>query len=474
MGAVYLAKRLDSAGEPVAIKVLTLSSARDRFENEARVLLNLKSPHTVRVLELGRTEDGAPFLVMEHLAGRTLSDAMDEGDLCDRRILEVLRDVCASLEEAHGMGLIHRDLKPSNIYLQRVAGREYVRVLDFGIAKLVNGTAKLQVPLQAISSPTRGPIGSPPFMAPEQCRGEQVSDRTDLFALGLIAYLAFSGKPAYKYRSGEPNAVLFTHASDLPRPLEHDRRGLPIAPALRELVSGLLAVEPEARLGPAGRVRTRIEALLETEAPNSLSARPPQRHPRVRGGARPSRAPIRVPATAAALAIAGLAWMRFSARPPPTETPAVVPVAPEARASAPEPGPETAGARAVRPRETRATARPRETRAAARRRSPRVLSCEDLSGRTRDDPRAALGAAIDLVEGCLRRSPVKAPDLEVRFRWRGEQAFFRVVGAPEGSTLAKCVREGAGRVKVPAQLRPEGGGGGVRGMVFLSCRFRTR
>src|SRR5262245_37447225 len=175
MGVVYRAVRV-GLGRAVAIKFLHPWIAENpvtmrRFEVEAQAASKLTHPNTTPVIDFG-VEDGAPYLVMEHVVGRPLRSLIDAGPTPPARAIAVMRQVLAGLGHAHKLGIVHRDVKPDNIVLGEEG--DLVRVLDFGLAKLEGHTGV-----------TAGfAMGTPSYMSPEQTLGEKVDARTDLYAAG--------------------------------------------------------------------------------------------------------------------------------------------------------------------------------------------------------------------------------------------------------------------------------------------------
>jgi serine/threonine-protein kinase len=253
-GVVYVAKQL-SVGREVAIKVLNFEGANRpdilrRFEAEATITSSLRHPNTIRLIDFGRLPDGRPYLVTERLRGETLETALAEAALPAHRVLTVLRDVCAALEEAHEHQIVHRDLKPGNIFLEMVGRREMAKVLDFGIAKV----------LDASNVTTRGVLlGTTAYMAPEQVRGHAVDGRTDLYSLGVVAYHALAGHPPFEGKSAW--ATMRMHEIDPPPPLEFPAEPK-VRDALERLVMDMLAKAPELRPASASRVLSRLDAVL--------------------------------------------------------------------------------------------------------------------------------------------------------------------------------------------------------------------
>jgi eukaryotic-like serine/threonine-protein kinase len=200
MGEVYRA-RDTRLGRDVAIKVLPASMARDaerlrRFETEARAVAALNHPNILSIHDIG-THDGAPYLVSECLEGKSLRTELGDGPLPPRRTVEYGIEIAQGLAAAHDKGIIHRDLKPENIFITR-DGR--VKILDFGLAKLVRPEAVSDQGATMESQPTSAGalLGTVGYMAPEQVRGEPTDARSDIFALGTILYEMLSGQRAFR------------------------------------------------------------------------------------------------------------------------------------------------------------------------------------------------------------------------------------------------------------------------------------
>ena len=195
MGAVFRARdvRLD---RDVALKVvkadlLSNPDARSRFRREAQVVAKLQHPSIVSIFDYGSLPDGGAFLVMEFVRGRDLRVALREhGPYAAQEAVPLMKGVCAAIDAAHAAGVLHRDLKPENILLPE--GRSDVKVLDFGIAKLVgdHGGEEHEETLTAVGMP----IGTPAYMAPEQLAGAIVTPQTDLFSLGVLAFELVTGE----------------------------------------------------------------------------------------------------------------------------------------------------------------------------------------------------------------------------------------------------------------------------------------
>lgn len=197
MGAVYRARHI-KVGRKFAIKVLHESLTNHpklvmRFEREAELAGRLDHPNVVGVVDVGVTDDGMHYLVMEFAPGQSLATLVGE-PMATERVLELARQLCDGLQHAHDMGLIHRDFKPDNVIVERDAIRgEHARIVDFGVAILRDDAGRDADADRRYT--TKGVVvGTPHYMAPEQARGGEIDHRVDLFALGLVCYELLTGK----------------------------------------------------------------------------------------------------------------------------------------------------------------------------------------------------------------------------------------------------------------------------------------
>ncbi|OYT72248.1 MAG: hypothetical protein CFK52_05360 [Chloracidobacterium sp. CP2_5A] len=199
MGAVFLATHL-TLGSSVAIKVLSPGLTADqslvkRFQREAQVGGQLTHPNIVRVQDFGKTPDGLLFMVMEYVPGEMLSARLAQaGKLALDECLFVLEPLCDALGLAHGRGLLHRDLKPANVIVGELGGRRVVKLLDFGIVKLLQ-------PDENVSqlTATGQVFGTPLYMAPEHLMGLTLTPQADIYSLAVMAYEMLTGKPPVQH-----------------------------------------------------------------------------------------------------------------------------------------------------------------------------------------------------------------------------------------------------------------------------------
>jgi serine/threonine-protein kinase len=244
MGEVYEARHA-VVGRRFAVKFLhappTLGSgAAARFLREAQAAGALESPHIAAVVDFDVAPDGAPFMVMEYLAGESLARVLRrEVRLPVPRVVDLVLQACAGLAVAHAAGIVHRDLKPDNLFLvERPDGAELLKIVDFGIAKLLNQTAPGDM------TQSGAVLGTPYYMAPEQARGERAVDqRVDVHALGLIAYELLCGRKPHPGDSY--NAILAHILTEPVVPLSELRPGLP--QELAAVIERAMAFEPAAR-----------------------------------------------------------------------------------------------------------------------------------------------------------------------------------------------------------------------------------
>jgi non-specific serine/threonine protein kinase/serine/threonine-protein kinase len=200
MGAVYLAERADGDFRKlVAVKVVKRGMDTDfvlrRFHHERRALAALDHPNIARLLDAGATDDGLPYIIMEHVEGQDIDRYCDERKLSIDARLRLFLAVCAGVSHAHQSLIIHRDIKPSNIL---VTGDGTPKLLDFGIAKILNPSLA-DAPFEHTATALR--MLTPDYASPEQVRGERVTTASDVYSLGVLLYLLLTGRPPYHFRT---------------------------------------------------------------------------------------------------------------------------------------------------------------------------------------------------------------------------------------------------------------------------------
>jgi len=263
MGSVHLATHLGT-GRYVAVKLIAPQFMRnahfvERFRREARAAGRLRHPHIVDVTDFGFSrlgEDEVAYLVMEYLDGCSLGQVLrEEGSLPLPRVVEILEQVCSAVHEAHQAGIVHRDLKPDNIWLEpdRLGGFR-VKVLDFGIAQLADeavlpsstaSSPPLEAPMATAALTRAGAVlGTPLYMSPEQCRGQALDPRSDLYSLGVIAHQMLAGAPPF---DGPVETVLEAHQSGVPPRLRRDRRGVRVPAGVAQVLGSALEKDPARR-----------------------------------------------------------------------------------------------------------------------------------------------------------------------------------------------------------------------------------
>jgi len=248
MGVVYKARQIQ-VDRFVAVKMLHAHVAADpqglkRFQHEAKACGALQHPNLVQVHDSGVVDEARPYLVMSYEEGESLSQILErEGVLAPQRAINIFMQVCDGLAHAHHKGIIHRDLKPGNILLTNSdMGPDFVKVVDFGIAKLLGPTGGKDS--QSITK-TGETFGSPWYMSPEQCVAQTLDARSDVYALGCVMYHALTGKPPL---AGESAFETMTfHVSKRPPPFRNIRPDLRIMPDLEKAVFTALEKVPEER-----------------------------------------------------------------------------------------------------------------------------------------------------------------------------------------------------------------------------------
>jgi serine/threonine protein kinase len=254
MGAVYRGTRV-LIGDEVAIKVLLPDTdvnpeAAERFRREARTAARLKHPNAVAIYDFGVTPDGLMYLVMEFVEGRSLRQMIrQQGALDLQPVTEITTQVCAALEEAHHQDIIHRDIKPDNIIVREMQSGLRVTVLDFGIAKLRDLTV-------SNLTQTGSVMGTPQYMSPEQCMGEGLDTRSDIYSVGIVLYEMLCGM--VPFNSPTSTAVAVQQVTQAPPPPRSLNPG--ISPAVEAVVLHALEKKREARPQSAAALAQELKA----------------------------------------------------------------------------------------------------------------------------------------------------------------------------------------------------------------------
>jgi serine/threonine-protein kinase len=262
MGVVYKCEHT-RMGKIMAIKLLHGDLARDaevqrRFRREAQAASRLSHPNTVSIFDFG-TADGLMYLVMEYVSGEDLGKILRTAHhLPPTRVAAIAAQACGSLAEAHEKGIVHRDLKPENLLISALKdGRDFVKLLDFGLAKLREGEERNEI----TSAGTL--VGTPYYMAPEIIRAQGVDHRADVYALGAVIYRAVTGTPAFTGQS--PVAVLTRTLTDELVPPSRRRPELEIPAAIDGIVMRAMAREPADRYAQIDELRAALAEYLATE-----------------------------------------------------------------------------------------------------------------------------------------------------------------------------------------------------------------
>ncbi|WP_434045294.1 MULTISPECIES: protein kinase domain-containing protein [Sorangium] len=249
MGRVYNGEQpMGTSVRKVAVKTLLSQHAKDpqvvaRFMRECGTVSELEHPNTIKVYDFGQTNTGELYIAMELLNGQSLEEALERGGaLSPERVDRIIAQVCGSLHEAHEKGIVHRDLKPANIFLTRRAGEEdYVKVLDFGIAKRDDRSAKAEQKLTQQGMV----LGTPPYMSPEQFTGTELDARSDIYSLGVLTYEMLTGR--LPFDADTPWAWATQHMTAQPFPFEAVPMGAAAPPKMKAAVMRALSKKREDR-----------------------------------------------------------------------------------------------------------------------------------------------------------------------------------------------------------------------------------
>jgi serine/threonine protein kinase len=256
-GAVFRGKQI-ATGREVALKILHPHNVADqtivaRFRREAEACSRLRDPHTVTTYDFDETPDGILYLAMELLRGQSLHQIQKaQGPLGVPRVLKIMDQVAASLAEAHANGIVHRDMKPENVFIETREGDDHVKVLDFGIAKMV-GEERSVPALTAVGQT----LGTLEFMSPEQLRGQKLDGRSDLYALGMMAYEMLTSTLPFAGAKSPIEIINFHMRQEPPAPSTLSDK-VTIPPAIDAIILKMVAKDREKRFADAAALREEI------------------------------------------------------------------------------------------------------------------------------------------------------------------------------------------------------------------------
>ncbi len=265
-GAVYRGTQ-KLTGRKVAIKVLHPDQSRDqhllkRFQREGQVLCKLRDAHSVTTYDFDQTSDGLLYIAMELLEGRSLYDVFREETRLEwKRMIKILSEMCSSLGEAHELGIVHRDLKPENVYLEQRKGHsDFVKILDFGIAKVLHGDGAGGKATQLTA--TGQTLGTLEYMSPEQLMGKQLDGRSDVYALGVLTYEMITGRLPYPDAKG-PAGLITAQLRQVPEPPSVACPAAQLPPSVDQLVLKMLAEDKADRFLDVGELRDACRSIME-------------------------------------------------------------------------------------------------------------------------------------------------------------------------------------------------------------------
>jgi serine/threonine protein kinase len=275
MGRIYEAEQMP-LGRRVALKVMDLTYAEEldpdfqkRFFLEASTCAQLSHPNTIRVFDYGNADEETFYIVMEFVPGRTLLKTINESaPLAPLRVIHVARQICGSLAEAHGQGVIHRDLKPSNVLLtEHGDSKDFVKVLDFGLVKLIR-EGEAEITKSGLF------LGSPNYMSPEQIRSNKVDQRSDIYSLGVLLFMCLTGRAPFKRDTSVK--VLLAQLEDEPPAFSEVLAPNQVCDSLEWIVRTCLAKKADERFASVDELNralraVEMEILGHTEGPMQLT-----------------------------------------------------------------------------------------------------------------------------------------------------------------------------------------------------------
>jgi len=272
MGYVYQAKS-ENLDTLLAVKIFHRAPFKNkrtlkRLEQEASLAMGIAHPHLASVYKFGLSEKEYPYIVMDFMPGPSLNEILlQEGYLDSGRAIDMFIQIAESLEYAHGEKLLHRSLKPSNIFvLKAIGGRDFIKVSDFGIAKVLPNPGRETKYMTAQGEE----FGNPAYMSPEQCLGERLDSRSDIYSLGCIMYECLSGK--VPHNSSNVMRIAFKQVSEEAKSLVERFTDLDIAEDLDNVVLACLKKNPDHRFASAKELRLALEAVRDYKKPRLPSA----------------------------------------------------------------------------------------------------------------------------------------------------------------------------------------------------------
>lgn len=277
MGAVYKAEQI-RMGRVCAIKVIPHEMAKDRdaidrFDREAKMSALINDQHAVTVYDFGETEDGMYFLAMEFVEGETLSTLMRrEGILPLSRVIPMVQQACQALHAAHSQAIVHRDLKPDNIMISKKEGRDFVKILDFGIAKISSDERRNDLTRQGLV------VGTPLYMSPEQLSGEKIDPRSDIYSFALIVYQMLSG--GLPFDGDNAQALMIKRLTDDPLPIRAVNPNVVVPPNVEAVLLAALARDPNRR---TSSIKVFSEQFIQAANAARVSSSPPATSPMGQG-----------------------------------------------------------------------------------------------------------------------------------------------------------------------------------------------